>query len=185
MKKRIGVCGALVATVGLMSSAGATLASAASTQTPGAIKVWVTPSPATTTAKHPGHVLFTGVIGDYGPSVNATATGKPQKKKSAYKLLKLKHGTILVNTNGLNSALTKATPTINSSNCSVSASASAPVQILKGTGAYTGITGTVTFQITFAVILPKTKSGSCTMKTATKPLDTYAAFIGSGTVSYS
>jgi hypothetical protein len=182
LRKRIVICGALAA-VCLVSCAGATVASAASTQTPGAIKMWVSPSP-TTTTKHPGHVLITGVIGDYGPSVSATSTGKPVKKKSVYTLLKLKHGTILVNTKALNSAGSNATPTINSTNCSISIAATAPVQIVKGTGAYAGINGTVTFSVNIAAVLPKTKSGSCTHKTATKPLDTYGSFVGSGTVSY-
>jgi hypothetical protein len=172
----------------MLTASGATLASAASTQKGGAIKVFVTPSMNTTTAKHPGKVMFTGAVGDYGLSVNANATGKPQKKKSPYKLLKLKHGTILVTTSKINSAVgaafTKVGQTINPTNCSVSASASAQVAILKGTGAYAGITGTATFAITFGVIAPK-KNGKCTLKTTTPALDTYTSFIGTGTVSYS
>jgi len=189
MRKRILAGVALCATVGMVMASGATLASAASTQKGGAIKVWVTPSQGTTTVKHPGKVLFTGAIGDYGLSVNANATGKPQKKKSPYKLLKLKHGTILVNVKGVNTAITaaftKAGHTINPTNCSTAVSASGAVPILKGTGAYAGVSGSVTFAINFALLAGKNKSGKCTLKTTSAPLDTYTSFIGTGTVSYS
>ena len=189
MKKRVLACAVLGAAVGLVTVCGATLAAAAGTPKGGAIKVWVTPSPGTTTVKHPGKVMFTGAIGDYGISVNATATGKPQKKKSSYKLLKLKHGTILVNVGAVNSAVqaafTQVGTATNPTNCSVSVSTSAAVPILKGSGAYVGVTGSATFSISFAAIGPKTKSGSCTMKTTSPALATYSSFIGTGTVSYS
>jgi hypothetical protein len=189
MRRRILAGVAVCVTVGMLMASGATLASAASTQKGGAIKVWVTPSQGTTTVKHPGKVLFTGAIGDHGLSVNANATGKPQKKKSSYKLLKLKHGSMLVNVKTLNTALTaaftKAAKTINPTNCSIAVSANGAVPILKGTGAYAGVSGTVTFAINFAVLAAKTKSGKCTLKTTTPALDTYASFIGTGTASYS
>ncbi len=189
MRKRFVACAVLGAAVGLVGTAGPALASGSSTPTGGAIKVWVTPANNTTTTKHPGKVMFTGAVGDYGLSVNATATGKPSSKKSSYKLLKLKHGTILVNVSAVNSAVnaafTKAAHTINPTNCSISVSASAAVPIIKGSGAYVGITGSATFAINYAAILPKAKSGSCTMKTTSKSLATYSSFIGTGTVSYS
>ena len=190
MRKRILAGAALCTATCLLAAAGATLAAAASTQKGGAFKVFVTPSNNTTTTKHPGKVMFTGAVGDYGLSVNANATGKPQKKKSVYKLLKLKHGTILVNTSAINSAITAAfqkasQTTANSANCSLSVSASAVVPLLKGTGSYAGISGSATFAITFGAIAKKTKSGKCTMKTTTPALVTYSSFIGTGTVSYS
>ncbi len=187
MRKRILACAVLVAAVGLVGTAGPALAASTSTPTGGAIKVWVHPNHAgtTTTSKHPGKVMITGAIGDYGLAVNVNATGKPQQKKSPYKLLKLKHGTILVDASALNSSVTKTKPTVNSTNCSVSETATGGVSILKGTGKYTGVSGSVTITVNFAAVLPKTKSGSCTMKTATQPLSTYTSFIGTGTVSFS
>ncbi len=185
MKKRVLACAVLGAALGFVGTAGPALA-ATSTPKGGTVKVWVTPSTiGTTTTKHPGKVMFTGAIGDYGTSFNVTATGKPSSKKSSYKLLKLKKGTITVNAGAIGKALTSAKPTANTTNCSVSVTATAPVTILKGTGAYAGISGTVTFSAQYAVVLPKTSSGKCTEKTATKPLSTYTSFIGMGTVSYS
>lgn len=128
--------------------------------------------------------MFTGAIADYGPSYSALATGKTSKKPSTYELLKFKKGTILLNTKALATAITKATPTVTSSNCSISISTTASAPFVKGTGAYTGITGTVKFTLTFAGISPKTKSGSCTLKTSTTPLSTYEAITGTGSISY-
>lgn len=162
------------------------LAAAASTPTGGAVRVWVKPSSTTTSVKHPGRVLLTGAIGDYGKSVSSNATGTPTKK-GAYKLLRLQKGTILVNGTTLNAALKSAftKPTMNSTNCSVAISATAPVQMVKGTGAYVGISGSVTITASFGALVPKNKSGSCTLKTATKPLAQYTSIFGSGTVSFS
>jgi hypothetical protein len=154
--------------------------------TGGAVKVWVTPSATGTTAKHPGKIMFTGAIGDYGTSESTNAAGKPTKK-GAYKLLKLKKGTILVNGTTLSKALTSASPTgptANETTCSFAIHVTAPVTIVRGTGAYQGITGSVTITAQFAIIGPLTKSGACTTKTSTKPLSTYSSVFGSGTVSF-
>lgn len=136
--------------------------------------------------KHPGKVLITGAIGDYGTAVSASATGKPSKRGS-YKFLDLRKGTILIDVTTLNlaerSAFTK--PTVNTANCSVSASASGLAEFVKGTGTYVGISGSVTVTLSFAGVVPRTKSGSCTLKTATKPLASYTSVEGSGTVTFS
>jgi hypothetical protein len=149
----------------------------------GPVKVWVKPSTTGTSVKHPGKVFFTGAIGDYGTSVSTNATGK-KTKKGSYKLLTPKQGTILVNGTQLNQALTHAQPTTASkTTCAFVFTASAPITIVKGTGAYVGIGGSVNMVATFAAITPKTKSGSCTMKTSTKPLVSFTSITGSGTVT--
>jgi hypothetical protein len=167
----------------LCGTASASVAAAATAPKGGAIKVFVKPSPTGTGAKHPGKVVITGAVGDYGTSESVTAAGKPSKK-GAYKLLTLKKGTILVNGTLLNAALTSAQPTANSTNCSFVFSASAPVTFVKGTGAYVGISGSVTITLTFAAILPKTKAGKCTEKTATQPLASTTSVMGTGTVTF-
>jgi hypothetical protein len=179
----IAAVGAAVIIGGLVPGS---LAAAAPTPTGGAVRVWVKPSSTTTSAKRPGSVLLTGAIGDYGRSVTSNATGKPTKK-GAYKLLRLQQGTIIVNGTTLNTALKSAftKPTLNSTNCSIAISATAPVQMVKGTGAYVGISGSVMITASFGAVVPKSKSGSCTLKTATKPLAQYTSIFGSGTVSFS
>jgi hypothetical protein len=151
MKSRVIAGVALCGTVGLAAMIGGTVAEAAPTS--GAIKVWVKPThtAGTTTLKHPGTVMITGAIGDYGTSLSENARGKAVKK-GPFKLLRLHKGT-------------------------------APITIVKGTGAYTGITGSVTFTVSYGLILPKKKSGACTEKTSTKPLATFTSFSGTGTVT--
>ena len=181
MKRRI--CVAMGTAVIFGGMAFGSVAAGASVPKSGAVKVWVKPSPTGTSTKHPGKVLFTGAIGDYGTAVSTNATGK-KTKNGSYKLLTLKKGTIMVNGTQLNKALTSAQPTTsNATACAFVVNASAPITIVKGTGAYVGIGGTVNMAVTFAAILPKTKSGSCTMKTSTKPLASYTSITGSGTVT--
>lgn len=185
---RRGICAVLTAAVvfgGLLGAA----ATAASASTSGTAKVFVTPN-STTTPKHPGKVIFTGAIGDYGTVINATSAGKPtatKNSKSAYRLLKLKKGTILVDIATFKSKLTGAfagsSSGFNSTTCSQSVAASGSISVVSGTGAYAGITGSFVLTAHIAGITKRTKSGGCTTKTTSAPVATYESIIGSGTVT--
>ena len=151
---------------------GLTLASAAasarSSSSGGSIQVWLTPS----LTGNGGKILITGAIADYGVT---------KGKKSGQAVLK--KGTIKVNLKQFNAATNAVNPTINPSNCSTSFTASAPVPIVSGTGAYAGITGSFTLTAQYAFILPKTKSGSCNTSNNANPISQYGSVSGSGTVS--
>ena len=151
---------------------GLTLASAAasaqSSSSGGSIQVWLTPS----LTGNGGKILITGAIADYGLT---------KGKKSGQAVLK--KGTIKVNLKQFNAATNAVNPTINPSNCSTSFTASAPVPIVSGTGAYAGITGSFTLTAQYAFILPKTKSGSCNTSNNANPISQYGSVSGSGTVS--
>jgi hypothetical protein len=98
----------------------------------GVIQFWVTPSP----TGNGGQVLITGVIGDYGKAQNVTAAGKPVSKKSSYKDLMLKKGTILINLRPYQKAQNNAKPAMyNKSTCSAYLIVSAPAPIVSGTPA--------------------------------------------------
>jgi hypothetical protein len=125
-------------------------------------------------------MLFTGAIGDYGTPRTVNASGKATSNGD-YGLAILKKGTILVNLSQFNAATNNANPSPNSSNCSVSFTTSARVQIVRGTGAYAGITGSVTFNADFAGILPKTNNGACNDNA--NPMAKFITITGSGTVS--
>lgn len=182
-----GICATVMAAVvfGVLLGGAATAASAAAS---GTVRVFVTPNN-TTAPKHPGKVMLTGAIGDYGSVINATAAGKPtgtKKKKTPYRLLRLKKGTILVNIATFQSKLTSAfsSPSgFNSTTCSQSIDLSGSISLVSGTGAYAGITGSFVMTGHFAGITKRTKSGSCTTKTTTPTAATYSSIIGSGTVT--
>jgi hypothetical protein len=183
-KAAIGILAVLGAAAPVSVAAAATTSST-TTPSSGPIKVWVTPAGQNTTTKTPGKILITGAIADHGTVITTNAAKKPTTKGS-YKLLRFKDGTILVDGAQLNKALTTGQPsTLNASNCSAIFGATAPVTLGSGTGAYAGISGTVTITATFAFIGPKTKSGTCTMKTSAQPVGTYTSITGSGTVSFS
>jgi hypothetical protein len=162
-----------------MASAGAATAPSG-----GPIKVWVRPSP-TGTGSKPGKVMFTGAIGDYGTSQRSNATGK-KTKKGHYINIKLQKGTILVNTTTLTKAFTGLSKptTANTANCSFVFHVTAPVPIVKGTGSYSSISGSVTISATDAAIATKKKTGACTMSTSSKPLASYTSIVGVGTVTF-
>ena len=153
------------------------LAGVASAQTTGAVQIW------TATNSNKPSIIITGAIGDYGKAVPVTSTGAPSKKNTGFRLLKLKHGTVLINATAFNKAVSNANPTLNSTNCSYYASVSGPGSGVSGTGSYADITGSVTLTVSFQGILP-TKNGSCNQANNAKPLAQEETFTGIGTVSY-
>jgi hypothetical protein len=180
---------------GIMASAGVlalvvalgpvALASGASkAKTSGPEKVFVLPSSGTTSVKHPGKVLMTGTIADYGKSFSTNAKGKPTPH-GGYVELELKKGTILVDTSSFDKALTKAYShaTFDKTTCSISVSGiTGTVTLVSGTKAYSGITGSIMMTANLGFIGPF-KNGACTTKTTTPAVATYFEITGSGTVT--
>ena len=173
-----GVLGAAVLSAGLLTGGAA---AAGASPAGGAIELWVTPAQNSTGA---GKVIVTGAIGDYGPAQKVNSAGKPSAKGASRKLV-LKKGTIIINVSQFTAAQNNLNPTIDNTNCSATGTIAAPVQIVSGTGAYVGITGTVNLTADVAFILPKTKSGSCDTSGNGTPLAIYQTVSGPGTVSFS
>lgn len=165
---------------GVLLSASVVAASGATKS--GKVELWVVPSVtgATSTA-HPGKVIFTGTIGDYGEALKVNAAGKPTKK-STYRLLELKKGTMLVDIAKFSAAERRAAPTVNMATCSFYGRVSGAITVVSGTGAYHGVTGSLTITALFGGIGPF-KNGKCTTKTTTPALATYTSITGSGTVT--
>ena len=183
MQSKIVVSAGVVALVVSLGGASVAASAAQKAKTSGPEKVFVTPND-TTSAQHPGKIVMTGTIADYGSVVSTNAKGKPTAK-ATYRLLELKKGTILVNIAAFNKAITAAFPhaTFDKATCSVSLTVKAPITFVSGTKAYAGITGSVTMTGNLAEISARTKSGACTMKTTTPALATYFGLMGSGTVT--
>jgi uncharacterized membrane protein len=171
-----------VATIGGVSAAGAS-----STQKGGKINVWVDASGTSDTTSP---ITITGAIGDYGltTSINKNGTTDPEGN---YVKIVLKKGSFEVNSTTLNKTTNSAPPEMyNSSNCSFVGGGTGPVTLLDGSGAYKGITGTLTITETFVGILPRITSGKnkgqCNMANNVNPLkgSTWGSITGSGTVSF-
>ena len=139
---------------------------------------------ATSNGSASGRVVLTGAIGDSGTTLRVNATGKADAR-GGYIKLSLRQGTVEVNLRTLDTLLTRAvflTPT-----CSATLSASSPASVVSGTGAYRGITGTITLTVTVSMVLPRYASGShkgtCNVDgTSTGELVTFS---GSGPISFS
>ena len=158
-------------------SASSASGTAATTQG-GAIQMWLTPSPS---GQAGGKVVLTGAIGDYGTAQNADATGTLDPK-GTYKKLVLKSGTILINTAKFISAIRNAKPdSFNKSNCSAVVRVSGQIPIVDGTGAYSGIDGTLNATADQATIFPKTSAGAC--NTNATPAGFYFTVTGTGITS--
>jgi hypothetical protein len=99
--------------------------------------------------------------------------------------LQLKKGTLLVNATQFNSVLNNAQPTdYDATTCSASVTGSGPVQIVSGTKAYAGITGSVNLTGTFAFIGPFKKNGQCNTSNNANPVAQWTSITGAGTVSF-
>ncbi len=151
----------------------------------GAVQVWVNPSNGGA-----GTVNLTGAIGDAGIAAPANSLGHivHGPNDPNYRLLELTKGWILLNLSQFNKVFNNpnAAPTVfNKSNCSIVFSGKAPVQFVRGTGAYVGISGTAELTYTVAgTAATKTPKGTCNLNG--KPLGPgggYSAIYGSGTVT--
>lgn len=175
------IAGIALLSGGVLGGAGSTASGAT---TSGTVKVFVTPND-TTTPKHPGTVLLTGAIGDHGTVTSTNAAGKPTRS-GTYRLLKLEHGSIVVDVASFLQQVQGAFASpaaLDTATCSLAVSASGRITIVSGSKSYTGITGSLTMTGVFAGIAPRAKGGGCTTKTSTPPVATYSTITGSGTVT--
>jgi hypothetical protein len=154
---------------------GGTAALAASSQSGGKIRVFVTE-----TSPTKGRILVTGAIGDYGTTVSENANGKPNPNGNFEKVT-LQQGGFVVDGTALNKKLNHGHPVQNKSNCSVSFTGTGPTTVGHGTGAYAGISGKIAITVTFAGVGQKTAKGC---KLNGKAGHGYESITGTGTVSF-
>jgi hypothetical protein len=173
---RVGKLATAVGATACLLGAGS-VAVAASHPKGGKVRVFVTNTSATK-----GKILITGAIGDYGTTLSEDANGKVDPN-GAFEKVKLKHGGFIVDATALNKKLNHSKPVFNKSNCSVVFSGTGPVTLGNGTGAYTGIAGTIRITVTFAGILPRTAKGCDTSPNAPTH-GSYNSITGTGTVSF-
>jgi hypothetical protein len=164
-------------------SASASVATAQTAPTGGAIRVWVTP---TSVNGLVSTIVVTGAIGDYGKAISSNANGTPDVNGN-YVKIELHKGGFMVNSTALNKKSNGAQPVANATTCSGWLSVSDPVTLFDGTGLYKGISGTVNITETFSFVAPVNASGPNAGKCNEngQPLGFYASIVGSGTVSFS
>ncbi len=150
----------------------------------GPVKVFVTPSAAN--GEH-GTILIVGAIGDWGTTLNINANGTSDPNGN-YAKVTLQKGTFVVNLTSLNTLSNKAQPTFYKSSCSAVFSVKGPVGLADGTGAYKGISGTLTITQTFGFILPRYGSGAntgqCNMSNSAQPVAQRGVITGSGNIGF-
>ena len=180
MRRAAAVVGSVVVLCVVSLSAGVALGQSG---TSGSIKVWVN-LPVTSNGNAPNPIVITGVIGDYGTAISVNGKGKSDANGN-FERIRLKKGKFTVNGTAVNQALNNASPSdFNSATCSASITAgpvTIPIVDGSGTGAYSGISGSVTLNADLAFVGPKTKSGSCNMKA--NPLAGFGVITGTGTVT--
>jgi hypothetical protein len=152
--------------------------------TGGTVKVFVTPKGAS--GEH-GTILIIGAIGDWGTTLNVNANGTADPNGN-YAKVTLQKGTFLVNLTSLNALSNKVQPTFYAGSCSADFSVKGPIGLSEGTGAYQGISGTLTILETFAFILPRYASGAhagqCNTSNNAQPVAQHGDITGSGTVGF-
>jgi hypothetical protein len=159
-------------------------ATGAATPTGGLIKVFVQPKEAS--GEH-GTILVIGAIGDWGTTLNINANGTADPNGN-YAKVSLQKGTFVVNLTTLNALSNKVQPTVYAGSCSIVFTVKGPVGLSEGTGAYKGISGTLTITETFGAVLPRYTSGAhmgqCNMNNNAQPDAQDGVVTGSGNIGF-
>jgi hypothetical protein len=133
-------------------------------------------------------IVVVGAIADYGVATSIDKNGKVDTNGD-YERIVLKKGSFVADATALNQNSNSAQPTINAPlTCSFAFSASGPITLSDGKGAYAGISGTVTLTEQFVGIGPRYKSGKnkgkCNQNNNAQPVAGAGAVGGTGTVAF-
>jgi hypothetical protein len=170
---KVAACILLIALSGMLIGANA---GAAGMPAGGLVRVFVVPG----NGQGNGTIVIAGAIGDYG---------KTSKEKNGIGKAILHKGTFEVNLKAIGKKLNNAKPTIaNTTTCSFVFSATAPVTLFNGTGAYKNIKGTLMLTETFAGYGPFYKTGKhkgkCNTSNNATPIAQWGSVTGVGTVKF-
>ena len=124
-------------------------------------------------------ILVTGAVTDYGTATSVTKTGKPDENGN-YEKIVLQKGGFWVDATALNKKINNAPATIDKTHCFFAFKGSGPTKLIKGTGAYAGISGAVTVTVNFVAIGPRLRNGKCNLSNNAAPMAQYGNVTGSG-----
>jgi hypothetical protein len=185
MMLRTGVAAAAAAgTVLVTGAVAAPTLAGASASTGGKISLWANANLTGATSK----VVVVGAIADYGVGTSTDKNGKVDPN-GAYERIVLKKGSFEADASVLDQNANSAPPALdNPSTCSFAFSATGPITLSDGKGAYAGISGTVTVTEQFVGIGPRYKTGkskgACNQSDTARPIAGAGAVSGTGTVAF-
>jgi hypothetical protein len=168
---------ALVGLVAIAGLLGVSVARATGTPAGGTVRIFVVPGQ----VQGAGKVVLAGAVGDYGTShkVNKSGAGVMTLSKGT---IDFNLASLIKKSNSMRFVLS------DKKTCSYVGSATAPVPLTGGTGAYQGISGTLTITETFAGYGPLYTSGAhkgqCNGSPSAQPLGFYVSVQGVGPVKY-
>ncbi|MDQ6818595.1 MAG: hypothetical protein M3018_14510 [Actinomycetota bacterium] len=126
-----------------------------------------------TTGGNASQIIITGAI---------AARGETRNVSENIGMVTTPNGTFKVNLRELNHA--SGTGGVNQKTCSGAFTATAPITLFDGTGAYKNIKGTIKLTATFAAIFSKTDTGACNAGPTANPRTALSFFQGQGKVSF-
>jgi hypothetical protein len=163
-----GVLAAVATAVPLVAS-DISAASTATKPAAGAIHVYIVSTSLSPTT--PNNVLITGAFSDHGTSQKGT--------------MHLTKGTVTVDTSKVKAIVNPSSfGTMYAASCSFTGVATAPATVVRGTGAYAGIHGTLTVTETIAAQGSLLKNGKCNESNNAPALAQDLIATASGTVSF-
>ena len=169
-RAKVGIAGLAVVAAGVpLGSSLASGSPAAAKPAAGVIQLFASNS--TATGDSPNKILIVGAFSDHGTGLNGT--------------FHLKKGTITIDASAIVKQLGAPNAfKVNTTSCSFWARGTAPVPIVKGTGAYVGIKGTFAVTFSEAGIAPRTKAGQCITNPDASSVAQAYLVSGSGRVSF-
>ena len=189
MRKRLTVLAAgmgAITTVAITATgaiAAPTLAGASS-PSGGKVALWANANLTGATSK----IVMVGAIADSGVGTSIDKNGKVDPNGS-YERIVFKKGSFEADATGLDQNASAEPPTLNNvSTCSFAFSASGPITLSNGKGAYAGISGTLNVTEQFVGIGPRYKTGknkgACNQSDNARPIAGAGAISGTGTVAF-
>jgi hypothetical protein len=164
---------ALVVGVGGLTI-GVSDASASAAPGGGTIHVELVGTPASSTQS----IVITGAFADAGTFSEAEGLSAVTLSRGSFKVNDSKGN---AREDAIFGSLAKV---VNPINCGITTSYNAPVKLLDGTGAYAGISGTVSVTTREAGVFPKLASGKCNLSENANPIGFVSIAQGSGSVRF-
>lgn len=168
----------------VMGAIAAPILAGASSPNGGKVALWANANLTGATSK----IVVVGAIADSGIGTSIDKNGKVDPNGS-YERVVLKKGSFEADATALDQSASSEPPTLNDvSTCSFAFSASGPITLSDGKGAYAGISGTLNVTEQFVGIGPRYKTGknkgACNQSDNARPIEGAGAISGTGAVAF-